>query len=281
MCLNAGEVRLKAVSFLSSGFVQIPKIDTHKKPDLIIDFSRNIVSLGGPCNNAFSQWILEPKQPKKSPPPEIIIEDYPEVPFKFGYEIINDPCEVRHSYITRNDDKCRTIYKPELYYKESAHENAEEISLKKVCSIKKQNKENEAKSKKIFIPKKVSDIKPHRICKMDYGMILKVRSAHKEGKMNGKWCLIIAGCHGGGTLGAAQALGDVEILRKIFDEVGLNEFQAIVSVETKTDVDDFKIGGERRLYPNDSPKKIRLLEVEQIRPKSKVRLNQSPSDVPY
>ena len=72
------------------------------------------------------------------------------------------------------------------------------------------------------------------VCRRDYGMIIKVKSQIKEAPP-GRKNLILAGCHGFGTIAAARALNDEEILNRIWEEVKDRDFQAIIMCEVNED----------------------------------------------
>jgi len=84
-------------------------------------------------------------------------------------------------------------------------------------------------------------------CRRDYGMIIKVKSRIKEAPP-GRKNLILAGCHGFGTIAAARALGDRDILNRIWEEVCEKDFQAIVMCDVSDDEVDY----------------VELLEIEQL-----------------
>lgn len=54
-------------------------------------------------------------------------------------------------------------------------------------------------------------------------MIIKVKSQIKEAPP-GRKNLVLAGCHGFGTIAAARALGDEDILRTIWEKVKDRDF---------------------------------------------------------
>lgn len=183
----------EAVGYLLKGFSQKPRVAEQPHRKLKPDFERNMVSLGGPCHNKFSRWMM-----RLEPPPsnlDFILEDIPELPFVF------DLGNTKNPPIKKIDGK--PIYIPEIYY----------------------------------------DSNKERICKRDYGMIVKMRSFQKDGRREGRWNLMLAGCHGGGTLGVAKALGEEKLLQEIWNKVKTKDFQAIVAVDTETEEEKVIIEG--------------------------------------
>lgn len=85
-------------------------------------------------------------------------------------------------------------------------------------------------------------------CRRDYGMIIKVKSVI-ENAPRGRKNLVLAGCHGFGTIAAARALGDENILRTIWEKVGDKDFQAIIMCDVNE---------------KDEIEYIELLEVTQL-----------------
>ncbi|HIH96860.1 MAG TPA: hypothetical protein HA348_05200 [Thermoplasmata archaeon] len=85
------------------------------------------------------------------------------------------------------------------------------------------------------------------VCRRDYGMIIKVKSQVKEAPP-GRKNLVLAGCHGFGTIAAARALGDEKILNRIWEDVKDRDFQAIVMCDVN----------------EDEPEYVELLEVVQL-----------------
>jgi len=68
--------------------------------------------------------------------------------------------------------------------------------------------------------------------RVDYGMIIVKYHPVEELREKGKKLLILAGCHGEGTLACVEALRNVEILRQIKSKrEGSEEFQAIIKAE--------------------------------------------------
>lgn len=103
---------------------------------------------------------------------------------------------------------------------------------------------------------------PHRIYvpeeqqytyKEDYAVV--VRAPWKIALGTAGVMLVIAGCHGGGTVGAAQAITDGSILSQIDREVGPVPFEAVIHVD---------IHWEGREHP--SPYAYELVEVESFQP---------------
>lgn len=62
----------------------------------------------------------------------------------------------------------------------------------------------------------------------DYAMIVKLSSICRETWQRGRKLLIIAGCHGVGTLAAAKAIADHSCLNEMVARGGEHDFQAIV-----------------------------------------------------
>ena len=209
----AGE---ETVKFLMKGLIQKPKIESIEDNNSKIKWERNIVSIGGPCNNSFSRWMMKLEQ---SPLKGFIHKNIPDLPFIFDYEY-NKNIPIKN----RNET---TIYIPEIYDE--------------------------------------TDKEYKRVCKRDYAMIVKMKSLHEIGRKNGRWNLMIAGCHGGGTLGAAKSLGDEKFLKEIWNKVKTKDFQAIIAVETETEERIIEIeDGSKKKASIDLPKRVELIEVEPI-----------------
>lgn len=225
----------EAVGFLLKGFAQKPEVKLEGKGQPGPDFRRNIVSLGGPCNNRFSRWIMKAKDSNglEEPPSNLnlTLEDLPELPFNFGYDLEESRDltweqrkTLRMNWPIKKMKGKTIIYTPEIYY----------------------GSDN------------------RRVCKRDYGMIVKVRSLHREGRQEGRWNLMLAGCHGAGSLGAAKALGDEDILEQIWREVKTKEFQAVLAVEVETEEEKAEIQGKKQKIKIDVAKRVELIEIESL-----------------
>lgn len=186
-------------------------------------FERNIVSLGGPCRNRFSRWMMK----LETPPTElnIDIQKAPDLPFVFDYDL---PIS-----------------------KDKSWEERLNLSPKPNWPIKDVRSNYD-----VYIPEMYYDDNNH-ICKKDYAMIVKMKSIHKKGKEDGKWNLVLGGCHGSGTEGAAMALGNEKILQEIWDEVKDREFQVILAVDVEAITRP--CGSKERKI--GKPRRVELLEI--------------------
>ena len=121
-----------------------------------------------------------------------------------------------------------------------------EVSEPNWCIMESKTKKN------MYIPEyyRRDEIQEKSRCLRDYGMIIKVRSIIEKGRVAGRKNLMVAGCHGPGTIAAAMALGDLSILERIWNEVGDKDFQAIIMCENRR--------GKEGL---DLPIRVSLLEV--------------------
>ena len=65
----------------------------------------------------------------------------------------------------------------------------------------------------------------------DYGMLIKAKHPDTNARRKGKRVLVVAGCHGIGTMAVGSSIKDGLILGKIWDEIGDRDFQAIIMVD--------------------------------------------------
>lgn len=227
--LVAGE---EAAGHFIKIFREKPKVELIKENELrkkrekaLPQFDEmNIVSMGGPCRNRFSRWMMR----LENPPLELDMDIHkaPKLPFVFNYDLPESKdksweekanLSPRPNWPIKDTRKSRDIYVPEVYYFEDKS----------------------------------------YICKRDYAMIVKMKSIHNKGREQGKWNLLFGGSHGSGTEGAAMALGDEEILQEIWDKVKDRDFQAILAVDVET-ITRKKKGKEIK---TGKPQRVELLEI--------------------
>lgn len=111
-----------------------------------------------------------------------------------------------------------------------------------------------------YIPELIEVKDGIRVLK-DYGMIVKRNSVCERARRLGMKNLMLAGCHGVGTVAAATALGDIQILEEIFKSAGDGVFQAIIMTETKTERITAKPGIRQII---DIPDSVHLVEINPL-----------------
>lgn len=92
---------------------------------------------------------------------------------------------------------------------------------------------SDATREEIYIPE-YYEVNGKKVIRRDYGMIIKRHTVVPEA-IKGRRNLVLAGCHEFGTVAAARALGNLEILNKVWAESGDRDFQAIVMCDVSED----------------------------------------------
>lgn len=233
--LIAGE---EAIGYFIKIFEQKPEVkliqekELKRKPEVALPQfeERNVVSLGGPCRNRFSRWMMK----LEDPPPELEmdIRRGSGLHFVFNYDL------------------------PES--KDKSWEERAKLHPRPNWPIK-----DVRKGKDIYVPETYYFEDGSYVCKRDYAMIVKMKSIHIRGREQGKWNLVLAGCHGSGTEGAAMALGSEDILQEIWTKVKDRDFQVILAVDVGT-----AARGRGRKF--GKPRKVELLEIVDLTEESEI-----------
>lgn len=161
------------------------------------DFSRNLVSFGGPIPNGFMRNLLYDSD--VSLPYRYCLNPEPEIKDLSSYS----PVELREFGRIRKDEFDRP---PNWHI---ADETGEPLKVR---------------------GKEARPVSGDGRWVMDYFMLTKTRNVYPDADPT-KRCLTISGCHGFGTWGATRAIQLPDNVRRIHDEVGSNDFQAIGRIE--------------------------------------------------
>lgn len=158
-----------------------------------VDFSRNLVSFGGPIPNDFSRNLLYDSD--ISFPYRYCLNPEPEIKDLSSHS----PAELRELGRLRKDDFDR----PPNWYIADATENPLVVQGEEARPVSGDDR-----------------------WLTDYFMITKTPNVHPRASPGTK-CLSISGCHGFGTWGATRAIQIPENIRQIHEEVWTGDFQAI------------------------------------------------------
>jgi len=197
----------------------MPEVKEESSP-IPLRLERNVLSFGSGISNAFSQFlmgktdVIEEHEELKGLSKDLV----PDLPYTFNFRF--DPRSKDMSL----DEIRRWDKVPPLNYSIESKSGGE-----------------------VYIPSYDSGLKTYV---KDYLMIVKCDSIHEKGRtVYGSKNLVVAGCHGIGTRAGKEVLKSEEELKKIHDEVGTGNFQAIFEVQA----------GEGK-----EVKRVKLLELEAL-----------------
>lgn len=193
-------------------FWERPRVEKMEAALVEPSLDRNLCFFGSSLANSFSGYVAG--DISEAQEDKINLDYAPELPYRFYFEL--DPCSKGKTL----DELKETRPKPNWCIKNT-------------------------RTGEMYIPQ-YDRLTDHYV--RDYGMVVKIKSIHEDARIRGQKNLMIAGCHGPGTEAAAMALNDVDILRKIFDEVGDRDFQAILAT----------------IVDNGIPTGVTLLHVESL-----------------
>jgi hypothetical protein len=158
----------------------------------ILRLGSNIVCIGGPIVNVFTRLAFGLKSP-----PDLS----PLIPYSFN--LVPDEGFINADW-------------KYLFDKRSEGNWSICNSKKTVCYVPERHEIIEENGQKSYVYPR------------DYAMIIRLSSICKETWQHGRRLLIIAGCHGVGTLAATRAIADHSCLNEIAARGGERDFQAIV-----------------------------------------------------
>ncbi len=199
-----------------AGFIPLTlaaKPEIRETMDSDINFNGNICSIGSPITSQFSGWMMGfPFELHSEMEPDFI----PDLPYTINYQV-EDRCK------GKTIDRIRDMDDP----------------------LPNRSIKDTQTDEDIYIPTYDPNTMTYT---KDYLLVIKTRSIHAEGRAHGYKNLVVAGCHRSGTRAIELVLKDKDMLQRIFDEVGDDDFEAVISVDVE----------------KTEPKRVKLLNVQSV-----------------